>query len=376
MAVTLCGALFARAEWPSGGSSAHRTTGLGELFGRLALALEFPAAFAGLDRAERPDWDKPTLVHLFGGASAATAPELTVEQKDAVLAELAGQAYTVPRLASESNEAYARRVLRRRAPFGPNVRAGQWVLAVVRQLYADLGDRAQELARFEVDRNTRRFLETKAREAHAAAKMIAADLEVSVPGLEGFFEPLPVADGVAPTLTGVMVVVRRGVVTIDGLDRLRFEQEQAPPRAERTSSGALREIYSAFKQFNMAAEMLGRYEPSRARNVGHLRAVLPAEVPARYLNELVRAGVEAKMHTLHLMVMSKAGALNELDVALIDRARPGRKKRARALKKSLHCDDTELMSSCAERMARALASREPFVLRVDAFASSSSSSSE
>jgi len=57
-----------------------------------------------------------------------------------------------------------------------------------------------------------------------------------------------------------------------------------------------------------------------------MRLIIPAASPALYLNELVRAGIEAEMTTFHLFTISKKNALSELPLALTKKAdKPGKK---------------------------------------------------
>jgi hypothetical protein len=293
------------------------------------------------------NWSKADLRTMLGRVQAA-ARSATVEAQDTELANIGGMAYAVPRGQGETNEQYAKRVLRKRDPDHPNVKKGQWLSALMRMFYADASARCALLARFETTREDRIFLERMAGEAKAAAAQIASTLELTVEGLEGFVEPLPVATGVAPEGRGAMAMVHHQKITIENIDRVTFAGHQPPEDAARTGRGALREVFSAQKQYNVSAQLLGQYESQWRKNRGHLRVVIPAAYPALYLNEIVRGGLEAEMHTLHLMTMSKRGELRELKVALQWGMKPKGKKDL-----VVSCANDVSMQDCAAKLVHA-----------------------
>lgn len=305
-------------------------------------------AIAGPDADEpagAPDWKKDEVKTLLGRVQAA-ARLPSVERKDAELARIAGAAYRVPPERDESTGQYAKRVLRRRDPQHPNVKKGQWLTALMRRFYADVAERAGLLARFELDRSDRQFLERMAGEAKKIANQLAGSLEMVVDGLEEGTEPLPAVGGEPPTKRGVLARVHSGgVLTVQRLDRARFEGHRPPEDHPRTKHGALKEVYSAHKQYQTSAIMFGKYDEDWRKNRGHVRALVPAAYPAIYLNEIARAAKEAGMHTLHLLTMEKRGDLRELPLAL---KKQRRKKKQKWFE--LSCPDRQPMGECAQRL--------------------------
>lgn len=287
----------------------------------------------------------------------------TVEAKDSALADIVGIAYRVPRLPQEPTEAYAKRMLLAREPSHPNVKKGQWLSALMRLFYEDLAKRTDTLARFERDRKDRVFFEQRSREAKQLADYLAGTLEVVVEGMEGFLAPLPIADpGEPPQKIGCEASVRGGVIVVENLERIRFEGDQPPTNAIRTSKGALKELFSAQRQYNISANMLGMYEQIWRKNKGNLRVIIPAASPAIYLNELVLGAREAEMTTIHVMCMSKKGELRELALALSPPKPPkakgkGKGKKALPVAKTVEvsCPSTASMQRCVDKIQAAKA---------------------
>ncbi len=302
---------------------------------------------------EAPPWSKEELRGFFMRIQAASqAPD--VNMQDNALAEVGGLAYRVPPQAGEPREIYAERVLKKRVQTHPPVKKGQWLTALTRQLYEDLSKRAAQLARFETARPEQQWLEQFAQGAAQTAQMLDKQIEVSVEGLPGFVEPLPVVPGDTPTLVGAMATVKGGVIAIENMDRARFTNDQPAPDAARRAGGALREVYSAFQQYNINASMLGSYDAQARKNKGHFRVVIPARSPALYLNELVRGGLEAKAHTVHLMVMNPQGELKEISLPLQPPTKKAKKTKGKKAPPpepvKVTCEDQHTMQQCAERI--------------------------
>jgi hypothetical protein len=309
-------------------------------------------AIAALVVAATPEstqsWSKADVRTMISRVQAATrAPNIEAQDKE--LADVGGMAYAVPRNQGESNENYAKRALRKREPDHPNVKKGQWLSALMRMFYLDMSDRCAVLARFETNRDDRIFFEKMAGESKQAANQIAGTLQLTIEGLEGFGEPLPVVPkGSDPKMRGATATVHQQKINIENIDRVTFSGHQPPESAARTGRGSLREVFAAMKQYNVSASMLGQYETSWRKNKGHFRAVIPASYPAVYLNEIVRGGLEAEMHTLHLMVMTKRGELRELELPLKWGLKPKGKKDVVA-----NCADELSMQECVARLVHA-----------------------
>lgn len=320
---------------------------LAALFAVLLFGAEPPAPAPRAAGTEAPLWSGPELATLFGRIGDAGRAR-SVEEKDSALANVGGFAYRVPRQGGESTDAYSKRMVKKRSPEHPNVKRDQWLVALVRQLYDDLGKRSESLARFERDRRQRAYFERMAMEAKGAADQLAKQLETVVEGIDGFVAPLPVAQGDPPVSYGAQATVKNGAITIDSMDRVHFEGDQVPANTTRTARGAIKELFAALKQYNVQAQMLGQYESIWRKNHGHLRAMIPASSPAIYLNELVRASIEAEMRTVHVMTMSPKGVLSELAVAVVKPKGKGKKGEAAA---EVKCPDAVTMQKCVEHLA-------------------------
>ena len=307
---------------------------------------------------QAPDWSKDELKDLFARVqNAARAP--TVVAQDEAIAEVAGLAYRVKRGAGESVEGYARRTLRTREPEHPAVKEGQWLLALTRMFYADASARFGHLARFELSHADRQYLQHMSQQTAQYAAVIGQQLQMIIEGLDGTVELLPPVGGEPPTRLGAMVRIHSGgTITIEGLDRVMFKDHRAPEDRARTGSGALREVYSAQRQYNVSAEMLGPYERKWRKNHGHVQVILPSVYPARYLNEVVRGAKEAGMHTLHLLTMTPRGELRELRASL-EKASDKAKKKAKD-QIEVRCDDDDSAERCARRIRYAATQGTPY----------------
>lgn len=291
-----------------------------------------------------PEWTKDQVVALISSSEAAGQSP----NPEAAFTDVAGGAYGYRRQTGESNESMARRVLRRLQKGHPEVRHGQWLSALARRFYADVGERARTHARFERERRMRTYLEAKAEQASATAAQIAPTIEIKIPGMEGYVAPLAVADGDEPDTHGATAFVHGQRITIEHLDRVTFEDHRPPPNAPRTPQGALRELVAAQKQFNTHSEMFARIDKEKARGRRVLRVFVGAAWPAVYLNELVRAAQEAKMRTMFLMTLSPGEPrLRQIEISL---QTPTTKKGKRA-PEPVMCKDPVLMQRCVESIA-------------------------
>jgi hypothetical protein len=320
-----------------------------------------------------PSWSAEELKGLFQRIQMANQAA-TVDAKDNELANIAGFAYHVQGANMESRDAFAHRVLKTRVPDHPNVKNGQWLSALYRQFYDDASKRCAQIARIERSAKDRSYFEAMANETRAYADAIAKTLEISIVGLAGAWQPLPIVDHAEePTMNCVQTTVKNGAVTIDGLERAHFtEADQPPPDIRRSAQGAVKEFVSAFKMFNVSAKMIGHYESLQRRSLGQICAVLPAAIPSIYLNELAKAGVEAEMDTVHLRVMTKASELRDLRVPIAKpkpRARGKTKSKAKTKAAAHDADIPEVscssplpMQKCVERILAATSSASHGVL--------------
>lgn len=313
--------------------------------GTFALAALLAAAPAGAE----PSWSTEELqaiVVRLGDAGAR--PD--VREKDLALALTAGQAYGVTSPREEENlDGFARRVVRHRDPHHLKVKDGQWLTALMRQLYADIETRGTALARFERDRHLRRWLEQRSTEAGAAKAVLARELEVQVEGLEGTVALPPRVGGDAPSYRGAKAEVTGDKLIVERLPRATLVGGRIAPETPRTQRGSVRELYSALKQFDTTASMLGRYDSDWAKKRGHVQAILPAAGQASVLNELVRAALEAKMKVVHLITLDRDGQPREIALQL----RMPKSKRRRVALASVDCRDDMDMDTCAKRIAHA-----------------------
>jgi hypothetical protein len=306
---------------------------------------------------EAPQWSKAELKELFAQAHQNYPNEQA--QLDG-LARLGGRAYRVEPRAGEQALGFAERVVKLRQLHHPNVKKEQWVLALLRQFYADLAERCGTLARFERDAGDTKFLNQCAAEAKATSIEAEKSLTFVIEGVEGLVEPLPMVDDPSPTKKiGAFAMVQRGIFVIENMERLRFENDRPKADVARTKRGALREIYSAQKQFNVSNQMIGMYDPKMRGQVAHLTAAVSASSPSIYLNELLRGAKEAEMKTLHLLVMSKTNELSELTVLLERPPPPKGKPKKKAPPPpaviEVRCGDEQSVQLCATKIAEAKA---------------------
>lgn len=313
-------------------------------------ALAEPSLTLAHERGQAPSWTLQELQGLYAEIGAAgRTPDVATQ--DAALAAVAGRVYGQSSVPGESIDRYARRILRARAPSHPKVAQGQGLIALMRQLYQDLADRATALARFSRDRRARAWLEGRAQEALAAAATLERELTIEVEGFEGPTALPPRVGGDPPARRGALAEVLHGQIIVERLPRVRFEADRPPEDLPRTRSGALQEVYAAFKQHATTAGMLGQYDPKWRRHRGHVQALLPAAAPAIYLNEIARAARAAGAHTLHLLTLDGRSELSEIPLAL---APAGLKKgRRKTSEVPVACPDLEAMHDCARRLVHA-----------------------
>jgi hypothetical protein len=309
-----------------------------------------------------PVWNGDELKGFFQRVQVANQLP-TVDAKDNELAAIAGVAYRVAASKLESRETYAKRILKARNPEHPNVKNGQWLSALYRQLYDDVSKRCEQVARIEANAQQRAMFENMSRQARSFADQIASTLEVTVEGLPGAWQPLAVIEsGDEPTMSCVQATVKNGAISIDNLDRARFENDQPPADVRRTAKGAIKELVSAFKFYNVSAKMIGHYEEGQRKSFGHACLVLPAAIPSMYLNELAKAGIEAEMSLFHLMVMTRKNELTELRL-LLQKPKPAKGKAPKSTTWiNVRCAGAIPFQKCAERIAEARANGSPLFI--------------
>ena len=320
----------------------------------LSLSMVFIAA-----TAEAPDWSAKEMKALLARSQAATRSP-SMQAQNQALFSMAAAAYRTKRVTFGADlESSAKRILRKRDPDHPDVKKGQWLSALLRRFYDDASARCGVLGRFARTREDRAYFEHMTLQTRAAADHIAQGLLLQVDGLEGFTPPLPVADGDRPYLYASKVVVgANGAIDIDGVERARFTDHRPPGDAGRTATGAVRNLVSAFQFFSRSAKMLARFDNQWAKKRGHVQAIVPARLPALYLNEIARAAQQAKMRRLHVMVMTKRGELRELRVDLRT-LKAKSKGKGRRPQVPVTCADDASMTLCAQRIAHARAKGRP-----------------
>ncbi|HJL43376.1 MAG TPA: hypothetical protein RMG48_18860 [Myxococcales bacterium LLY-WYZ-16_1] len=295
-----------------------------------------------------PEWTVGDLRRMdaeLRGAARLSDPA----QRDGALAGIAAAMYRVAPQPNEPPQSLASRTLERAGSDMPEVQEGQELDALLVRLYADVAERSRNLARFERDRRTRQFLEGLRARAQRARSSMAPNLQFQVDGLDGFFEPLPRVPGKTPSKRGALVKVHSGgTITVEQLDRVRFEKHH-PPEDVRRTGGAIHELVAAQKQYNITARLLARYDPAWSKNAGHVQVAVPGNYPSRYLNEVLLAAKRAGMHTAHVLVTAKNGKLSEL----IARLRPPEGRAARRDGRQVSCPDELSMQRCAQRLRHA-----------------------
>jgi hypothetical protein len=295
-----------------------------------------------------PSWSAAELKQLLARQMAARNDDDSVSN--------AGAAYRLSRTSGESVDAFAKRIVLKRRADHPNVKDGGWLLAAFGLFYRDVADRASIIARFERDRNERHYFEQRAKEAAALAEEAAKEVQLSLEGMSGYMAPLPTVEECDELdKYGVDITVRNGVVSIENMDRAKFVNDAPAPEAQRTSRGALRELYAAQMNYNKSQAMLGMYEAQNARNKGNARLTLPAASPAIYLNEIVLGGLEADMHTIRLMVLKKGSSLCELRVPLTVSKKPPKKPKkgappVRTEATEVRCPNSVTVQKCVDRI--------------------------
>jgi hypothetical protein len=312
-----------------------------------------------------PDWSKDELKTLYTRTEAAGRLE-TTEAQDAEMARTMGSAYRVLPSAGETADGYARRVLKKIEPVHPEVQAGQWTLALARRFYLDTGKRAETLSRLEPSRQDRQLLEVRSRQSKAAVEAIAA-LLVTKLDTGGLVAPMPSAPGDKASSFGCEAHVRGEKLEVNRLDRMTFAGHAPPVDVVRTGKGAIRELVSVMKEYNVRAQTMGIIDPAMKAGNKKLRVFLPGAHPARYLNELVRAAEEGGMTQVFVMVLDPTdGKMRELPLLTSEPKAPPRRPKKKGAKApaapvTLRCDDDASMQACASKLATARAEGAPLV---------------
>lgn len=318
---------------------------------------------------QAPSWSDIELKEIFAAVSSAMG--MNAQVRDAQSLSIAGTAYRVPAQAGENPSQYAKRILKFRRPDHPNVQNNQWLMAVYAQFFADLAARADVYGRLSTNRGDSQFFTQKARESKQYADQLSRQLLVVVEGVEGFVGALPRVEGERPEHRGAQVTVRNGKIAVENLDRVTWPGDMPPPDVTRTAHGAIKELYSALRQYDIGQRMIGHYEDQARMNSGHVRLFAPGVSPSVYLNEIARAAQEAEISALHLMTMNKQGELGQLLIPL-NKPKPSKNptasKKSSAAKKpkpgkagtgaapaAVSCADTLPLQKCAERIAEARA---------------------
>lgn len=303
-----------------------------------------------------PTWTKDELKGLFSRAEMAGNQE-TTEGKDAEMARTMGSAYRILPNAGETADAYARRVLKKIEPVHPEVKQGQWILALARRFYLDTGKRADTLARIEPIRTDRQLLEVRAQQGKATADAISGMLVTKL-DTSGLMSPMPSAAGDVPNSFGCEAYVRGEKIEVNKLDRMVFANHQVPPEATRSGRGAIRELVATMKDYNMRAQTMGMIDPAMKQGNKKLRMFIPSNHPALYLNELAAAAEEGGMVLLFVMVVDPAdGKMREIPLVFSasKAPRPKGKKAKPVAPVKIHCADDDTMQACATKLAAARA---------------------
>lgn len=310
-----------------------------------------PAASA--PESPRPKAPRWSLDALRGSlqAIAGAGRFSDVARKDAALALAMAKAYGVSPTPGESTLGLASRTLRTRRPHHPPIASEQVLTALARQYYEDLAARSAALARFEKNRKIRDWLSARSVEAEGAAQTLAGELEIELPGLEGFVGlPPEVTGGRAPGVIGARAEVVGAKLVIERLPRATFRGALPEADAPRTAGGALREVRAALKQFDTTASMLGRYDSKWRKRRGRVHFIAPASAPAGFLRELARAGRSAGVKTISVVVLNLQGQIRVLPLGL-----KGKAKRS----VPVECPPELSMQDCAKNIARASRSGRP-----------------
>ncbi len=328
-------------------------------FQLLHLTLIFVPVTAGA--SEAPVWTAGEMKQLFALAQqSAQAPD--VASREQILLHMAAQAYRFNAPADASRDRTAQKVLEKRVPGHPPVKAGQYLTALLGRFYADAAVRSEQLSRFERDPNDRKFFGQMAVEAKAAANHLQKQVQVVVEGFDDAMAPLPTYDGKPVTKLGATAIVNGDKIAVEKLDRCSFVNDVPKETEARTAKGAIKELYSAFKQYNIQTQMFGSYDRKWRKSRGHVRVAVPAAKPSRYLNEIARAAAPAGMTTMHVMTMTKGGELREIAVSLgkASKKKRRRKKRKRAKKAvDVSCPDEIPMVECVRRIVHATTQGTP-----------------
>lgn len=306
-----------------------------------------------------PDWSKDELKTLYTRTDAAGRLE-TTEAQDAEMARTMGSAYRVLPNAGETADGYARRVLKKIEPIHPEVQAGQWTLALARRFYLDTGKRAETLSRLEPSRQDRQLLEVRAQQSKAAVDAIGGMLVTKL-DTGGLLAPMPSAPGDKASSFGCEAHVRGEKLEVNQLDRMTFAGHTPPADATRTGKGAIRELVSVIKEYNVRAQTMGLIDPAMKAGHKKLRVFLPSAHPAVYLNELVRAAEEGGMTQVFVMVLDPTdGKMRELPLLTSApklKPRAPKKKGAKPppAPVTVRCEDRASMQACASKLATARA---------------------
>ncbi len=306
-----------------------------------------------------PAWSKDELKTLFSRVEMA-GTLATTEEQDAEMARSMGSAYRVLPGAGETADGYARRVLKKIEPVHPEVKGGQWILALARRFYLDTGQRADTLARIEPLKTDRQFLEVRAQQAKAASDQIAGMLVTKL-DTGGLMAPMATAPGDKPASFGCEAHVRGEKIEVNNLDRMVWTNHYPPPEAARTGRGALRELVQSMKDFNMRAATMGMIDPQMKQGNKKLRVFVPGQHPGRYLNALLDAAHEGGMLHVFVMVLDPTdGKMRE--IPLVFTAPKAAKPRGKGKNRvepvapvTTRCDDDASMQVCATKLAEARA---------------------
>lgn len=305
----------------------------------------------GAADGEVPQWSSAELKGFFARIQAVqNAP---TDQYTNEAAKVGGLAYRVRPENGEDADTFSRRVLKKRDPKHPNVKKNQWTLALMSVFYGDVSKRADTLSRFEKNRNERQYLDRLAKDTKVVSEDFAKVITLEGVGGKGALPEVAKCDDL--TTWGAEVEARTGAISMRGFDRAKFEGDAPAADVARTTMGAVREIFMVFDQFNKEQGLLAAYDSSGAKNRGHIRVSIPASLSSTYFNEIVKGGIEAGMHTAHVIVRGKDDKPCEIVVPIKERAKKTKKKPKKPDEEPepVKCKNGVPMQKCVDRIIEA-----------------------